>query len=89
MISDQCISVTELSKNTSAIIKRAKSRGAQFVFVNNKPQAVLLDIETFESLDWDPDSLSPSEITHYHRALSDLQQGKNTSTLAELEKKYV
>ena len=88
MTSDQCISVTELEKNTSAIIRRSKTAGAQYIFVNNKPQAVILDIQTFESLDWDPDMLSPNEIKHYEQARSDLQGGVNISTLEELEAKY-
>jgi prevent-host-death family protein len=88
MITDQCISVTELAKNASAIIKRSRSTGAQYVFVNNKPQAVILDIATFESLDWDPDMLSPSEIRHYAEARADLEKGINTTTLTELEAKY-
>ncbi len=88
MISEQCISVTELAKNASAIIKRSKTTGAQYIFVNNKPQAVILDIDTFESLDWDLDRLSPNEIRHYEQAKSDLQKGINISTLQELEAKY-
>ena len=88
MISEQCISVTELAKNASAIIKRSKTTGAQYIFVNNKPQAVILDIDTFESLDWDPDILSPDEIRYYEQAKSDLQKGINISTLEELEAKY-
>ena len=88
MISEQCISVTELAKNTSAIIKRSKTLGAQYIFVNNKPQAVILDINLFESLEWDPATLSPKEIEQYEVATSDRKSGINTITLDALEAKY-
>ena len=61
---------------------------AQYVFVNNKPQAVILDIATFESLDIDPDLLSPREIAHYAEARRDLERWVNVSLLEELEAKY-
>lgn len=48
MRTEQCVSVTELSKNTSGIIRRAPDMGAQYVFVNNKPQAVILGMRQFE-----------------------------------------
>lgn len=51
MRSEQCISVTELSKNTSGIIRRAGATGVQYVFVNNKPQAVILSMQEYESLE--------------------------------------
>jgi len=49
MRAEQCISVTELSKNTSGIIHRASQLGTQFVFVNNKPQAAILSMEQYEA----------------------------------------
>jgi prevent-host-death family protein len=50
MLSEQCISVTELAKNTSGIIKRSSRIETQYVFVNNKPQAVILSIREYEAL---------------------------------------
>ena len=88
MLANQCISVSELAKNASSIIKRSKMAWAQYVFVNNKPQAVILDIATFESLDIDPDILSPREIMHHAEARRDLEVWRHTSTLEELEVKY-
>jgi hypothetical protein len=49
MLSEQCISVTELAKNTSGIIKRAITFGTQYIFVNNKPQAVILSMKEYEA----------------------------------------
>jgi prevent-host-death family protein len=51
MLAEQCISVSELSRNTSGIIRKAKDRGIQYVFVNNKPQAVILGMEQYEALE--------------------------------------
>lgn len=50
MRTEQCVSVTELAKNTSGIIRRAPEMGAQYVFVNNKPQAVILGMRQFEQM---------------------------------------
>lgn len=50
MRTEQCVSVTELAKNTSGIIRRAPDMGAQYVFVNNKPQAVILGMRQFEQM---------------------------------------
>jgi len=51
MLTEQCISVSELSRNTSGIIKKAKDTPVQYVFVNNKPQAVILGMKQFEALE--------------------------------------
>jgi hypothetical protein len=48
MRANQCVSVTELAKNTSGIIRRSSEVGTQYVFVNNKPQAVILSMEQYE-----------------------------------------
>ncbi len=88
MLSEQCISVSELAKNASAIVKRAKTKWVQYVFVNNKPQAVLLDIDMFEKLDIDPDFLTPQDIEAYHETKVDFDAGKDIFSLEELEAKY-
>ena len=88
MLAEQCISVSELAKNASAVVKRTKTQGVQYVFVNNKPQAVLLDIDMFEKMDFDPDYLTPREIKAYQETKADFDAGKNVYSLEELEKKY-
>lgn len=51
MQTEQCISVTELSKNTSSIIKRTPRVGVQYIFVNNKPKAVILSMQEYEKIE--------------------------------------
>jgi len=48
MLTKQCISVTDLKKNTSMYIKSLKTDGAKTIFINNKPVAMLIDIEQFD-----------------------------------------
>lgn len=88
MLSQQCISVSELAKNASAVVKRVKTQGAQYVFVNNKPQAVLLDIDMFEKMDFDPDYLTSQEIQAHEETKADFDTGKNVYSLEELKEKY-
>lgn len=47
-ITDSCISITDLKKNANGYIKWLKKEGSKVIFVNNKPVAVLVDIETYE-----------------------------------------
>lgn len=49
MITDQCISVTDLRTNTKQCIDKLKE-GEKYIFINNKPKAVLMDIEMYEKL---------------------------------------
>ena len=51
MLTEQCVSVSELARNTSGIIRKAKDAGVQYVFVNNKPQAVILGMKQYEALE--------------------------------------
>jgi PHD/YefM family antitoxin component YafN of YafNO toxin-antitoxin module len=51
MRAEQCISVTELSKNTSGIVRDIPQSGIRYIFVNNKPQAVILSMEQYEILE--------------------------------------
>jgi len=47
MITNQCVSITDLKRNASWLIKSLKKDGNKIIFVNNKPVAVLADIENF------------------------------------------
>ena len=47
MLSQQVISVTELRTNTKKILN---SRGVKYIFTNNKPQNVIMDIKSFEQI---------------------------------------
>ena len=52
MLKNQCISVTELRLNTKKHLedlqKADLKHKEKFIFVNNKPVAVLMDIELYE-----------------------------------------
>lgn len=48
MIKDQCISVTDLRTNTKQCLQETR-KGPKYVFVNNKPVAVILNIDEYES----------------------------------------
>ena len=48
MLTDQCISVTDLKKNMNAYVKDLKKD--KIIFVNNAPVAVLIDIKKYEKI---------------------------------------
>lgn len=49
MFKERCISVTELRTRTKKCLQGLRKR-PKYVFVNNRPVAVLLDIDEFETL---------------------------------------
>lgn len=48
MLTDQCVSVTDLKKNMNAYVKDLKRD--KIIFVNNIPVAVLMDIKKYEKM---------------------------------------
>jgi prevent-host-death family protein len=48
MLTDQCVSVTDLKKNMNAYVKDLKRD--KIIFVNNAPVAVLIDIKKYEKM---------------------------------------
>ncbi len=48
MIKEQCISITDLRKNATMYLGSLKK--PKYIFVNNKPKAVLIDIDEYEKL---------------------------------------
>ncbi|MGE3278933.1 MAG: type II toxin-antitoxin system prevent-host-death family antitoxin [Candidatus Altimarinota bacterium] len=48
MIKDQCVSITDLRRNAKEVLERLPKTGVQYIFVNNRPKAVLVDIDDFE-----------------------------------------
>ncbi len=50
MIATDCISISELKKSPSQIIKSLAKDKKKFIFVNNKPKAMILDFEFCEQL---------------------------------------
>jgi len=64
MIKDQCISVTDLRTKTKNCLSGLEKK-PKYIFVNNKPVAVLLDVDEFESLNFKPQliELNESEVS--------------------------
>lgn len=69
MLSQQIVSVTDLKRNASGLIKSLKKEGNKIIFVNNKPVAVLADIDQFNltidepfSFHFGDDGIDPKEI---------------------------
>lgn len=69
MLKNQCISITDLKRNASSLIKTLKKDGSKIIFVNNKPIAVLSDIDNFDlnieepfEFDFGPDGIDPKFI---------------------------
>ena len=48
MLTDQCVSVTDLKKNMNAYVKDLKRD--KIIFVNNAPVAVLMDVKKYEKM---------------------------------------
>ena len=48
MLTDQCVSVTDLKKNMNAYVKDL--RKDKIIFVNNSPVAVLMDVKKYEKI---------------------------------------
>ena len=48
MLTDQCVSVTDLKKNMNAYVKDL--RRDKIIFVNNSPVAVLMDVKKYEKM---------------------------------------
>ena len=74
MITDQCISITDLKKNMNAYVKDLWKE--KIIFVKNKPVAVLMDVNKYEKITWNDDifgitfnpPISPRKILDaYHK----------------------
>jgi len=49
MIKDQCVSVTDLRTKTKECLE-GLNMNAKYIFMNNKPIAVLVDVEEYEEM---------------------------------------
>jgi prevent-host-death family protein len=78
------VSVSEVSKNTSAMIAKASAGETQVILNHNKPVAAIIDIELYEAM---VDLMADLEVTE--KALARLNQTDEGSiTLDELVAKY-
>jgi len=50
MIKDKVISISDLRSNATKIIESLPETGDQYIFIHNKPKAVLVDIDWFETV---------------------------------------
>lgn len=64
MLKEQCISVTDLRTKTKEYLESLKE-SEKYIFVNNKPRAVLMDIDEYENLrqDYRLQELPLSQVT--------------------------
>lgn len=78
------VSVSDVSKNTSAIIAKAAAGETQVVLNHNKPVAAIIDIELYEKM---LDLMADIEVTQ--KAISRLNESDEGSmSLEELIVKY-
>ena len=49
MLKDQCVSVTDLRTKTKECLSGIK-KAPKYIFINNKPVAVLVNIDAYESM---------------------------------------
>ncbi|MEK7528272.1 MAG: hypothetical protein AAB592_00715 [Patescibacteria group bacterium] len=70
MLKDQCISVTDLRVNTKQCLADL-NKEPKYIFVNNKPVAVLIDIVQFET-----DFVRPRLVQLDHNAITPALQKK-------------
>lgn len=78
------VSVSDVSKNTSAMIAKAAAGETQVVLNHNKPVAAIIDIQLYEQM---LDLMADIEVTQ--KAISRLHElDEDSITLEDLIKKY-
>lgn len=78
------VSVSDVSKNTSAMIAKAAAGETQVVLNHNKPVAAIIDIELYEQM---LDLMADIEVTQ--KAIERINQDDEGSiSLEDLAKKY-
>ena len=50
MQASDCVSISELKKSPSQVIKSLQKDKMKYIFVNNKPQAMIIDFEMWSEL---------------------------------------
>ncbi|MBT6069302.1 type II toxin-antitoxin system Phd/YefM family antitoxin [Candidatus Peregrinibacteria bacterium] len=60
MIKDRCVSVTDLRTNTKDCLDGLQ-RNPKYIFINNKPVAVLIDIQQYEDMFYETDLIELDE----------------------------
>lgn len=88
MLSQECVSVSQLARQTSAVLRKVKANGKQFIFVNNQPQAVIIDINAYEALGLQDDATWTPVLEIAYRKASQERANGDTVTLEDFEKSF-
>ncbi len=77
MITDKIISISDLRTNATNVIKELPQTGSKYIFVHNKPKAVLVDIDWYDNVSksfdqhWiemvEPDEWEKKSIVEYEK----------------------
>lgn len=81
MLQDQCISVTDLRTKTKDCLDGLQEGEPKYIFINNHPVAVLMDIQVYESFFEQPDliELPEDEVTdHVRKQAARARRSKKT-----------
>ena len=72
MIKDKCVSVTDLRTNTKDCLDGLQ-KSPKYIFINNKPVAVLIDVQQYEDMFYETDlvEMDSSEVSDDMQAKSD------------------
>jgi len=65
MITDKVISISDLRTNATKIINDLPKSNEKYIFVHNKPKAVLIDIDLYEKMMKDYEFPSIEDIQSY------------------------
>jgi PHD/YefM family antitoxin component YafN of YafNO toxin-antitoxin module len=78
MLKDQCVSVTDLRTKTKQCLKEAEKE-PKYIFINNKPVAVIININIYEEYFSKPDliELEQNEVTS--KLKQEAEKSKKTS----------
>jgi len=77
MIKDQCVSVTDLRTKTKECLSGI-DKAPKYIFVNNKPVAVLVNIDAYESMT-KPQLIELSTDEVSQELLNEAKKAKKTS----------
>ncbi len=68
MISDQIIAVSEFRKNPTKVINEVSKWKSKYIFIHNKPKAVLVDVEWFEKMSQEYEIPTEDDIKAFNKS---------------------
>ncbi len=96
MIASQVVSISDLRTHRKKVLTSLSKEGSKYIFVNNKPKAILLSCEEYERLKdiadafaFDPErtQVTAKNKDAYKKAKEEQRQNKTVS-LEELKQTY-